>query len=249
MPQSVEINHHRTSAPQQEQQSYGRIRISSPPVASRPVPSSPPRFTTFQGRTFIPPSSPFAHAIIMGNEASSLDAGRVDEDSNVRQDDQQRPASNLTVLLNQHNQQQQQQQQLVETHQPNTIGESPEPPPRHGGSPSQYRKSQSTDEADTASGPPPDQDASSMSARFLGSSAPSHLSASQRRTITSVSSLRERRPVPSAAANASTTPNPSYAFLVPVGMQISATLRQTKQSPDETVASRLSAHSNDRVRR
>ena len=239
MPQSVKINHHPIST-SHEQQSYGRIRNSSAPTtATRPVPSSPPRFTTFQGRTFIPPSSPFAHAIIMGNEAS-IDAGRVHEDSNERQDDQQRPASNLTVLLNQHS------QQMMESQ--NTIGESQGPPSRRGGSPSLYRKSQSSDEADSASGPPPDQDASSMSVRFLGSSAPSHLSASPRRTNTSVSSSRERRPVASAA-NASTTPNPSYAFLVPVGMQISASLRQMKQSPDETVASRHSSHSNDRVRR
>lgn len=236
MPQRVEINHHHPTGASQEHKSLGGSRNSSAPTAARVSPSSPLRFTTFQGRTFIPPSSPYAHAIIMGNE-SSLDAGRVKGDANERQDEQQRPASNLTVLLNQHN------QQLLGTH--NAIGESQEPPSRHGGSPSLYRKSQSSDEADSASGPPPDQEACSISVRFLGSSAPSHLSATQRRNTTSASS---RQPGASAA-NASTTPNPSYAFLVPVGMKSSISLRQTNQSPDETVGSRFASRSSDRVRR
>jgi hypothetical protein len=96
-------------------------------------------------RSFIPPASPFARAVIMGDEIS-----RNDKKDRHAAAPQQRPVSNLTVLLQQQDQQQQ-------TPPPQTTNNTVSP----------------KREADSSSGPPPLETPLTINA--LGSSAPSQL--------------------------------------------------------------------------
>jgi hypothetical protein len=143
--------------------------------------------------------------------------------------------------LNQHNSQHQ-----VRLASHGVSGESGQPA-SHGlhrdESPSPHRKSRSSDEADSASGPPPDHvpDNRRTNVGPLGSSAPSHLT-TERRTAAH----------PERSALASTAmPNPSYSFLVPRRMssKSSTSLSRSKPSPEDPVLSLQPHRSADRVRR
>jgi hypothetical protein len=242
----------------QEHHSWLSSSEAHPPLQSSAP--SPPPFTTFQGRALIPPSSPFARAV-MGNEAS-LEAGRSNDrglDGHYSRTSQehphQRPASNLTVLMNQHNSRQEQLES------PNGPHESGHPASRSSPSRGHHlehsssldRKSHSNDEADSASGPPPDQaqDSRSANVRFLGSSAPSHLT-SERRAVSAYGPFARERSTVAPTASAVTAPNPSYAFLVSGGSnsKSSTSLSRTKHSSEDPASGHQPpSRSNSRVRR